>query len=59
MGFSQFSLLLDFAECGCCGFDGSVEVSADEALEEDADCAGSSIVEFVDFLSDKIFRLVS
>ena len=49
--------LLDFAESGC--FHGSVEVSPDEALEEYADGPGSPIVEFVDFLSDKVFRLVS
>ncbi len=51
--------LLDFAECGCGCFYGSVEVSPDEALEEYADGPGSPIVEFVDFLSDKDFCLVS
>ena len=51
--------LLDFAECGGGCFHGSVEVSPDEALEEYADGPGSPIVEFVDFLSDKYFCLVS
>ncbi len=50
--------LPDFAERGGCCFHGSIEVFPDEALEEYADGPGSPIVEFVDFLSDKNFRLV-